>query len=49
MTQAIVKNVYNTLITSKRPEQAIKIRYDYKLHLSLWETIRELIKKIIKK
>ena len=45
-TQEVAKNAYNMLISQGRSVQAVQLRKDYSLNLSIWEIVVELMKKV---
>jgi len=49
MTEPVVKEIYNQLLTLKKTDKAIMLRQHYRLNLSIWEWFMELIKKYLHK
>ena len=45
-TQEVAKDAYNMLISQGRSVQAVQLRKDYSLNLSIWEIVVELMKKV---
>ena len=47
-TEASAKEVYGTLILEVKADQAVIIRKNYRLNLSVWEMLLEFVKKVFK-
>ena len=49
LTEPVVSKIYNMLIANKKTEQAIALRHEYQLKLSIWQWFVEFFQKLFKK